>query len=199
MPIDFLANLPPERRDVLRRQIAAESVEMRRLHGLEDRWLGEAILKLLRDVRRRSGAYALPHSDGGTYNSSLLWEVGPEIARRLGCKLAPHESADFETRIATPERLREIAGLAIANFDRSYLKDASDPSKDLCPVSLLCRDVANGSPLAVALDRVAPPGPGSNDRCARIVQEISARRGYEPREAWSPELQDRSRRAVSLW
>jgi hypothetical protein len=98
--IDFLAHLPPDRRERLRRQIDAERGETARLYGLSDRWLGEAVLALARKVRAEIPKYGAPNPYG-SYNDHLVWQVIPELARRVGCQTQPNEATDPNLRRAT--------------------------------------------------------------------------------------------------
>lgn len=182
--VDFLKLLPRERREPIRRRVAAEAREASRLHALPDRWLANEVLKLARTVRA-----AIPAGRDDGYNALLLWDVMPEIARRLGGRIDANEVLDHEVRTCPPERLREIAAQCHQNLGRSYLKDAERTDADLCPVSFLTREAANGNPVAIALDRAAPPGPDAKDSLARHLSRISARRGHPATQAWHPALQ----------
>ncbi len=184
---DFLASMPPEKAAPLRRRIAAHAAEMERLHGLPDRWLGEAVLKLARQIRSEVPDMASQTPDRRTTNGYLLWDAIPEMARRLGCAVTLNE-AGGGIRGASAWDLRLAVGHSMWGLSGGYLSEAARPEADLCPVGLLTREVANGSPIAILLDRVAPPAPGADDRCARHVREISTYRGLEPREAWDPTM-----------
>ena len=182
--VDFLKLLPRERRETVRRRIEAEAREARRLHALPDRWLANETLKLARTVR----AGLDPGREDG-YNGLLLWDVMPEIARRLGASIQANEVLDHEVRNCTSERLRELAALCYRNIGRQYLSDAARGDLDLCPVAFLTREPANGNPVAIALDRAAPPGPDATDFLARHLAGVSAFRGHPRTPSWHPGLQ----------
>jgi hypothetical protein len=185
--MDFTSLLPPGRRDAVRRRIAAGAAEAARLHALPDRWLANEILRMARDIRGKVPEASNPGERG--YNVLLLWDVIPEIARRLGAPLIPNESTDYDTRTSDDARLREIASYCYQNADRNYLREAMRPDAALCPVDFLTREAANGNPVAIALDRVAPPVPGSKDILATHLRSISARRGHPETAGWHPGLQ----------
>lgn len=188
MAHDFLSHLPAAERERIERRVAAERKELARLHGLGDRWLGEAVLRLARDVRSKVPRMAGQAPDVRTCNGYLLWDAIPEMARRLGCDLRLNE-AGGDVRGETAGDLRLAVSAAMWGFGPGYLGEAAERDADLCPVSLLTHDVANGSPVAILLDRVAPPAPGADDRCARYVREVSRSRGLEVRDAWDPTMQ----------
>lgn len=198
MAFDILAHLPVEKRNAIRRKIAAETREAARLYDLPDRWLGEALLKLVRQVRAASARYATPTL--GTYNDSCLWAVVPEIARRLGCSPDANETNALQGRTGegaphtylpglSPEEFREHAACTLNNLQASYLSPVVPTTSDLDPVSFLTRVAANGNPIAIALDRIAAPKDPRADPIARELLEVSAARGFSPRQDWSPELQ----------
>ncbi len=185
---DFLSSLPPEQASRIRKRIKAQQDELERLHGLPDRWLGEAVLKLARDIRSKVPGMTGQSPDRRTTNGYILWDAIPEMARRLGCETRLNE-AGGGVRGATGWDLRLAVSSALSGFDRGPLEEAERRDADLCPVSLLTHDIANGSPVAILLDRVAPPAPGADDRTARYVREVSTNRGLEPRDAWDPSMQ----------
>jgi len=183
-------SMPPGKRERLRHSLAAESQEMERLHELPDRWLGEEILRLAREIRTAVPGLGSPLSIGSGYAAFVLWHVVPELARRLGASLERHEATNPEVKINSPERLRQMVGCVLQWVDRRYLDRACKPEAELCPVRVLFHDVANGSPIVMALDRIAPPEPDYVDFPARHVREISRSRGHEEVSSWHPGLQD---------
>ncbi len=197
MAHSFLDHLPPERANAIRRRVIAQSRECERLHALSDRWLGEAVLKLARDVRSRVPAMADQTRERRTYEGYVLWEAIPEMARRVGCTLLPNEASDPTVRRATPWDLRMAVGHAYGNVSRDALDEASRPGSDLCPVEFLTREAANGSPIAMLLDRVAPPTPDSPDRIATHLREVCRCRGIPRQDAWSPAMDDYEGRSTS--
>jgi len=198
MAFDFTNLIRPERREAFRRRLDAERREMARLYALPDRWLAQELLRLAREIRANVPGLARPDGQGSGYNSFALWQLVPEIARRLGAPLGPHEATDYDLKTASPKELRRAAGYAFNWIDRDYLKPAKKDEADLCPVGVLFHGIANGSPIAMALDRIAPPGPEADDYVARHVREISRARGHEVVSSWHPGLQDMPEPAADM-
>lgn len=180
----FKLVLSPE----LREKIDAEAREIERIYGLPDRWLAEELLRLVRAVRSRT-EYASRRPDSDTYNSTLLWDVIPEVARRLGGRLGLNESADADIRRSEGEAFRNFVSICITNVSTGYLSEASR-GELLDPVSILFHSFYNGNPVAIALDRVVPPAPDSGDFLAKEMFTVSERRGHEPAPSWRPEFQE---------
>jgi len=189
-------SMSPEQRERLQRRLAAERLEMERLHALPDRWLAQELLRLAREIRRSVPGLGSPFSIGSGYTAFALWHVVPELARRLGAPLEPNEASNPEVKINSPERFRQMVGCVLQWIDKRYLEPACKPEADLCPVRVLFHDVANGSPIVMALDRIAPPDMDYVDFPARHVREISRFRGHDEVSAWHPSLQDEPDRAV---
>lgn len=156
--------------------------EVARLHGLPDRWLGEAVLALARDAR--DGPEPLPGRLAEPGNARLLWTLVPEIARRLDCRLAPGEGG---CAWLGDDGLRREVGLSMGTL--SILSLVAGRGGEPGPIDLLSHGIGNGSPVAIALDRVAPPPPDADDHCASVVRETCLRRGHGPRTAWNPGMQ----------
>lgn len=184
--LDFSRLLSP----VQRKRLAATRMEMERVYRLSDRWLAEELLRL---ARRARDEYPdkLGYPDAMTYEASLVWDLVPELAKRLGAStLLRGEACDWQMRQADNVELREIAGCFLANSSLGRWIDhkAEKPSA----VELLGHEVANGNPVAMGLDRLclAPVrGHDRNDYVARQVRDISTRRGFEETAEWSPTLQ----------
>jgi hypothetical protein len=79
----FKISLPEE----ARAQLERERQEIERLFHLTDRVLGETLLTLARACRTKLPDKLKPNSI--SYESGLVWDLIPEIAKRLGC-------SDFE-------------------------------------------------------------------------------------------------------
>ncbi len=144
--------------DATERRRAAESREVKRLGGLSDRWLANELLRLARRVRAD-----LPADGGDGYVGMLLWDVVPEVARRLGAPLLPTESIDHELRVARGDGLRAAVAACLRNVGPHLLRAAMRPDEPFCPVALLTRPPGEGNPVTMGLDRVAglaPPTDG---------------------------------------
>lgn len=181
------------------------SSEIVRLYGLTDRWLGQEILQLARQGRQdRQDKLSDPGNEN--YDTSFVWNLAPEIARRLGAgPLQLNESRSIRLRSASDRELREMTGLFLSNnsldrmsrnFDMSY-EDAlcSRVSESL---EILGREFVNGNPIAIAIDRICEPAPADNDRrdwIARHTREIARYRfGKNVQDnievdKWSPNFQ----------
>ena len=129
-----------------------------RLHGLADRWLGEAILRLAR-ARPAAGAPELAM-------------LAAEVARRLGCHAPAGPASTLD-----PTSLREAVSTALGR------EGAGGP---LPPADPLLADPARGNPLAIALDRVAPPDADRPDAVASRVAGACAYLGIPRTTAWHP-------------
>jgi len=169
----------------LRSRIEAERNEILRIYALPDRWLAAELLRLTRSIREATSYAERPETD--TYNSTVLWDVIPEIARRLGATIQQNESTNWRFRSLEGEKFREYVAVCIANVGTGYLKDAR-LSTGIDPVAILFREVANGNPIIIGLDRLVPPGNNSIDHAARHIREISRTRGHEVVSSWSPML-----------
>ncbi len=163
--------------------------EVRRLHALGDRWLGEALLRLVRTVRSAAPSLGREPPDVRGADADLTWDVVPELCRRLGCALRPGESVDPALRRAEGAALRILVSDALRSMSHPGLRAADAVDAPLDPVALLTRAVVNGSPVAIALDRVAPPTALDQDRCALKVRHASRRRNHPVTSAWHPSLQ----------
>lgn len=165
--------------------------ELARIHGLPDRWLAEELLRLARATRQaHPDKLADPH--GVTYEPNFVWQVVPEVARRLGAtRLLPNEATSADVKTVSDAELRRMVGVYLQNtvLDRWDLKKDSDTPG---PGEILGHNLANGNPVAMAADRLAPAPEAGHDRddwIARHTREISRRRGHEETPYWSPELQ----------
>jgi len=162
------------------------SREMARLHGLPDRFLGRALLDL---ARKAIGADpdlgGDPHRRG--YESLLIRSVFPRIALDLGeTGLTTVEQAGARAAPAPGAELRNLVGTCLNNVGFRPFLGHPDPLMRSLTLSF-----ANGSPITIGLDRVAPPGPNADDWVTRHIREVSrARFGDERFSTWSPDMQD---------
>lgn len=186
----FKLNIPMSeearvRLDAVRREIG-------RLFLLSDRWLAEELLRLARRARAEfPDKLKDPH--GITYEPNFVWHIVPEVAKRLGAtRLLPNEASDADIVSLQPQEMRQAAGGYLQNMvlDRwGLLIKGATPTA----CEILNHSVANGNPVAFAIDRLAPPpepGQDEYDYIARHVREISQARGHRETARWSPELQN---------
>jgi hypothetical protein len=164
--------------------------EIARLFHLPDRFLGRFIVGAARTARTaraaRTDAFAhhrvpreLRHA------AALVWDIGPEIARRLG-----------ETDLRSGEVRPQVRAVSDANLRlwtwTCFRKTAATfvNSKTGCfdAWRLLLNDPSDGNPLFVALDRLAPPENAQDDICARYIAARDRNRGRgDARTMWSPD------------
>ncbi len=160
--------------------------EMVRLHGLSDRFLGRALL----DLSRRA-IEADPELGGDPrrrgYESLLIRSVLPRLALELReTGLTGVERAGARAAPLSGPELRRLTGTCLNNAAFRLFVESPDPQ-----LRALSLGFANGSPVTIGLDRVAPPQPNSDDWVARHIREISrARFGDERFSAWTPAMQD---------
>lgn len=187
MSIDWSAILPPEQ--MLRHQRIRGEVD--RLFGLPDRWLAEELLRLARRMRHDFPAeLGNPHAN--SYSPALVWHLVPEIARRLGAtRLQPNEATHADISGLTDAELRQAVAVFLQHGSPGrwlQIQEADRPSAG----DILGHDLANGNPIAIAMDRLAPPpepGDIGEDWLARHIHDISIRRGHQPATGWHPGLQ----------
>lgn len=161
--------------------------EVARLYHLPDRFLGRAIVGAVRSARlARNDAFAhhrvpreLRHA------AALVWDIGPEIARRLG-----------ERDIRSGEIRPQVKAVSDANLRfwtwTCFQKTASAFVESVAVRSdawrLLLNDPSEGNPLFVALDRIAPPENAYDDICARYIAARDRNRGWgDGRTMWTPD------------
>lgn len=184
-------------------RLQAVKQEMDRLHGLQDRWLGEELLRVTREARTLLDKH-FPTAHAG-YDQLMLNEVVPEIARRLGCKLDANEAQHTDYRHVDGPRLRQALGHCFNNQNigmkgyelRRMQKDAGQEAPDYTALDIIGHEFVNGNPAAMAMDRVcapAPEGADSDDWLARHTREISRTRGHEPMASWSPAMRGNGRK-----
>jgi hypothetical protein len=165
------------------------------IFSLSDTELGECLLKLSRQVRDDlPERFGKPELSAG-YNAYLVWDLIPELAYRLGCRsFHDGERADWQIRNVTSEQLRNFASTVLFHTSSlstsvGYTKAAALGSSP-CPWDIIKYSIPNGNPVAIALDRVAPPDSDSLDEIAKHIREISSVRGMPAQSAWSPLMQN---------
>ena len=188
--------IDPEKHAKLLEQIGITRAEMERLHGLPDRFLGRALLKIGREARD-AVPDALGNPSAGGYGVMLTWGVIPRLAARLGeTDLMPAETAFARSLATDGPGFREVVGQCMANHELQKIKSGKVSQS----FRLLNHDFVNGNPITITLDRVHPPTQESNDWIARHMREISrARFGHEEHVAWSPAFQDYKDRNLSFF
>jgi hypothetical protein len=186
----FRIRLTPEQKA----KIAAERAFAEACFAANDIDLGRAILKLATDIRDGYPEEFSWERRGDGYSGALVWEIAPEIARRLGVADFRRGKRPYACAGDDDLTLRIFACNAIFGSRRTILK-ADGSREDPEAWSLLQREPCNGNPLAIGLDRVAPPTEDPNDGLARRIAEVSQTRGFPRQTAWSPAM-DGTRRVV---
>lgn len=160
--------------------------ELVRLHGLPDRFLGRALLDLSRRAIDADPELGRDPRNRG-YESLLIMAVLPRLAIELGeTRLTTVERAGARAAPKAGHPLRSLTGTCLNNAGFRGFVDNPDPQ-----LRALSLGFANGSPIAIGLDRVSPPQPNSDDWVATHIREISrVRFGDERFSAWSPAMQD---------
>jgi len=168
-------------------------------HDMPDRWLARALMRLCRATRKEMEKSKDP---AGPFDPDrwLIWHVVPEIARRLGDLQLYDEEASRGNLIDLPgRRLRERAGelfrasptaRALAATQSGAEEDGHDEKNagtDPVARRLFC-PIAQGNPIAMALDRLYPPDPGFEDHFAVATRLACMEMGLAPMSAWSPKV-----------
>jgi len=169
--------------------ILRTSAEMARIFHLSNRFLGRAILDLSRNVRNAQHEQTVTPGKG--YAQASLTSIMPGLAARLGeTGLTADEENAARSLPFDREELRNYVGNCMKNSSFEASK-GEDESLDL---RLLRSDIANGNPITIALDRVAPPVETDNDWTAKYTREISrVRFGDDRFSSWTPEMQEYGR------
>lgn len=172
--MSFRYNLSSVQLDELER----ERSEMRRLYGLTDTWLANALLKLVRQAQK--AAPALQPEDN-TYTARFVYGLLPELARRLGSVRLETREIDWEIRELTDYELRRCTGNCLLHLEQWSLPGWS----------MLTREVANGNPVAFAMDRLCPGVLGDRqDPVTRRIEEIAGYRKKPYNGVWTLDLLD---------
>jgi len=172
--------------------------EMARLYGLSDLWLGAALLRLARQARQ-----AMPKLLGDScqpvYDATFVWHLVPNIAKRLGASsLQFNENRREDIILSEGQEFRELVGSYLKNLSMGWCQ-REHPIDRPTACEILGHDLANGNPVAMAIDRLVPAPVderGRSDWIARHLREISAIRGFEATPHWSPKLQGKSQRVA---
>jgi hypothetical protein len=164
--------------------------EVGRLFHLPDRFLGRAIIVTMRSARLSRPDRFAPNSVPSElkYAAALVWDIGPEIARRLGETDLNQGEAGQRARYVSATELRLWAWTCLRKTAVTYVATSSQRGhKDW---RLILNDPSEGNPLFVALDRLHPPESDHDDVCARYIAAMDRNRGAEHvRLTWSPEPQ----------
>lgn len=172
--MSFRYNLSPMQLDELER----ERSEMRRLYGLTDTWLANALIKLVRQAQKAAPAL---QPDDETYPARFVYGLVPELARRLGGVRLETREIDWEIRHLSDYDLRRCTGNGLLHLEQWALPGWS----------MLTREVANGNPVTFAMDRVCPGVAGDRqDPVTRRIEEIAAYRKKPYTGVWTLELLD---------
>ena len=184
-------NLPIGDRDTANdmQRIAESNRIIHTLYNLPDRFFARRLIAFAREARLRIHSTTTTRNEPGcgSYTASLLWSVIPELSYRLG-----------ETRFQTNERfdvdMRAECDLDFRMTVASFLKESSlrkFVDRDLAAPDacyILSHEVANGNPIAIAIDRICPPTEESNDWITRLIQKVGRSRfGFDQtHRTWSP-------------
>ncbi len=179
----FRLNLSPAQRA----RILAERTFAHACFAASDPELGRAILKLAVDIREAyPDQFAYERRCDG-YGGALVWELAPEVARRLGVVDFRRGRRPYGCAREDALSLRIYVHNAIFG-SRHVIHLADGSPTDPEAWSLLQREPANGNPLAIGLDRIAPPTEDPSDQLARRIAEVSQTRGFPRQTAWSPAM-----------
>lgn len=162
-------------------------MELRRIYALPDRWLAEELLRLARHCRNEFPERLKAVDRNANYECSLVWDVVPEISKRLGSRsLTLNEASDPMVTGCDNSVLREYAGICL-RF--SALANWVDITHGASAAALLVRPVWLGNPVAIALDRLAPPDVGTphQDLITRQMREWSRANGLIEMQSWRPD------------
>ena len=162
-----------------------------RMHGMSDRFLARAIVKMCRSARELHGPFLRKEPESlPSYPAVLAWDVGPEISARLGEREFLLLERSCGVRSASASDLRAMAWVALTRSPGARAMDKGVGVAD--PWNLMRKNVGDGNPLFIALDRLSPPegfDVRKDPAAARVVQTCVAR-GIEPRLCWHPEMQN---------
>ncbi|TLX16419.1 hypothetical protein [Rhizobium sp. MHM7A] len=170
-------------------------VEIARLFNLPTRFLARALMRHARNARARHPDFlALNPREGNKTISTLVWDIIPEISYRMGERSEIPGERQRHIRAMTDAQFRIHAGYVIMSCANIILNDEKrirDPN-DVDPIEVLTHDVANGNPVAFALDRVVPAHSfNKEDVLSRYTQEVSENRGFQPPYLmWEPDMQN---------
>ena len=189
--VDFRILMTPESRAYYERV----HHEVGRLFNLPTRFLARALIRHARNARDRHPDF-LAHDarDGNKTVSALVWDIVPEICYRMGERSEIPGERSAQVRAMTDARFRIHAGCIIMGAATIFSNDGRRvrEARDIDPFEILTHDVANGNPVAFALDRVVPAyAVNKEDALSQYTQEISGNRGFQPPHLmWEPDMQN---------
>lgn len=157
-----------------RARLEQDRREALRLYGLGNAWLAAAMLAAAREAQA-----AAPYWAPGdlTYDARLIWDIVPELARRLGVVKLTTNEIDWEIRELSDYDLRLRAGYTLKNIGYSTLPGWRQ----------LTRDIGNGNMVVYAADRLCPGRMGDrDDPIVRNLTELAACRGRPYDGIWTP-------------
>lgn len=189
--VDFRILMSPESRAYYERV----HVEIGRLFNLPTRFLARALIRHARNARDRHPDFlAFDARDGNRTVSALVWDIIPEICYRMGERSEIPGERRAQVRAMSGSRFRIHAGFIIMGSATIFSNDERRvrEAHDIDPFEILTHDVANGNPVAFALDRVVPAyAIDKEDALSRYTQEISENRGFQPPHLmWEPNMQN---------
>lgn len=158
-----------------RARLDFETAEINRMYALSDCLLAGEILKLARELQEPVRAAGWAPGDN-VYDPVFIWQVIPEIAKRLGATVfRDDERTDPEITGAGNALLRLRAGYCIVNCGTVELRG-----------SLLTHDTCNGNVVAFALDRLEAPG--ADDLIGKHIINIAQNRNVPSDGRWTPAM-----------
>ena len=167
------------------------SKEIDRIYSLPDRWLAEELLRLCRRAREEAPE-KLKDPTAQTYEAVLVWHLVPEIAKKLG-------ATRFETNEAQYANFKDISAEELRAHASNFLShtnlDKLAPSQmkpSACEI--LNHEPANGNPIAMAVDRIAPVLEAASTRgewLSAHIRQVSRMRGHDETPHWSPSMMEK--------
>jgi hypothetical protein len=178
---------------------ANKSKEMVRLFNLPDLWLGAELLRLAREARSVAPDL-FGDRDGYGYNIGLLWDIIPEVAKRLSpiLKIEANECLDVPIKALEGTEFRNYVGHFVGLSSMENLSHKAEYKEKGRSFSLLGNDMCNGNPVIMALDRISP-ATNSYDEVAARIKRISEIRGHDPiMDMWRPEFQTKNSISINF-
>jgi hypothetical protein len=165
--------------------LVTEAVD--RLFHLSDRFLARTIIGTARSARsvRQDGLAHHSVSRELRHAAALVWDIAPEIARRLGESDIRAGEIRQQVKRATDADLRFWTWTCLQKTASSFVASANGDRHEAW--KLLLHDPSEGNPLFIALDRLAPPENAHDDMCARYIAARDRGRGWDTgRTMWTP-------------
>jgi hypothetical protein len=158
--------------------------ELARLYELTNLELAAELMNLVAAARLERPDMTV---DREVYDSSLLWHVIPEVARRLGATCAPSEKVEPKLQLESPQEFRRTIGIYLRFVARYETGTAWN---------ILTNEACNGNPLVFAVDRLCPGDlEDKEDWITRGIKEVAHHRGVAYEGVWMPEMLDSVRSA----